>query len=826
MKVDKAIFGQVNLGHGLKCCSSNDKLFNNASHFLDLPDAVPPGVNLSSYISGFALQGYYIIARTFLDKSANRAGMVISYALAVPIDDIQNLENINQLLTLLPDVPVSDHGFCSEYSNIDLTDHSSQQPTALNHNVAELMVSKENGPIIHVGFVGFEELVASVWHTLWPSMRGQFSFRLSLSPKDCMASNIPSLVCIPTSLLSRWQYCSKLINTETTAAPLTSAATALVNGYEKYSDLCRNFEIDLEKPSKISFMVQAFDIYSNNISQLNLVSCLNLVRLIGNLSPANTKGINHKSELVSQLVALVLNTDVNNILRLRNMSEHSFQGLENLWDAVRTRLENCQFSTEDDDIVIQIITNSFKEEKAVDAWRGAVHTAFERIFTVHSSPIYSAIWRWLPSNFEVTDQLLEHVSLTSFFEDRMKSSAPNQISQEVAAVALPFFAKRKFLQLHALVLAQCYPVHEALLVQLKVDRSNSSSKGLAIIVSQSSSDELLAACLSISNERITNLTIEQAVVNPLILKNVNFSSKNSLFIWAKVMERNSSTWKAPQKSQDILFSLLNDLISSGSSTNIALLQLLSTTPLADLCEFPQRSNIWRLLDGNIRSNYLSRTAVGWYDRALQQEFLDLDDELDKVVSQIPALLKRIHQAYTADTTVILEIFKQVKSLTESDFLIWLDGYVDNIEHQTTNNLMIVGKLIQDRCWEASAKLAFDNRHKSLQNVKTILMCCNDLLSLWDRFVMGFQNNDQKWQALTEVMQELYGSGPEDQEIWVRSGGKLGKIPTNKTGSEAWVRVIRKIRSGAKPFPEELLTQVKKDFPKNRQVNILYDLFGD
>lgn len=827
MKVDKAIFGQVNLGHGLKCCSSNAKLFTSASHFLDLPDAVPPGVNLSSYTSGFALQEYYVIARTFLDKNANRAGMVISYALAVSVDEIRYLNDISQLLKLLPDTPASDNGFCNEYSSIDLTDQSSQQNIALNHNVVELLVSKESGPIIHVGFLGFDELVASVWQTLWPSMRSNFSFRLSLSPKDCIAPNIPSLVCIPAPLLSRWQHGSKLINSETKDALLSSAATALVNGHEQYSDLCKNFEIDLEEPSKLDFMVQAFDIYSSDTSQLSLIECLNLVRLIRNLSPISTKGVNHKNKLVSQLVGLVLNSDVNNILRLRNMSEQSFQGLEDLWDAVKIRLENCQFSTEDDDVIIQIISNSFQEEKAVDTWREAVHAAFKHILSVQSSPIYLAIWRWLGSNFKVTEQLLEHVDLTGSFENELKSNVPNQISKELAVVALPFFTKKKFFQLHALVLAQRYPLHEALLMQLKVDRSNYSTEGLAIIVSQSSPDELLTVCLSIDDARITNLTINQAVADPSILKGVSFDSKNSLFIWSKVLAINPDAWNGPQDPQKLLFSLLNEFITSESPTSATFLQMLSTTPLADLCEFSQRSKIWRLLDGDVRSNYLNRTALGWYERALKQCFISLDDELDldKVISQTPDLLNILRQADPNKTSTILKIFIQVKSISEPIFLTWLDAYLNRTCFQTSDD-MVIGQLIQSRGWADSTKLVLSYRQKSPQKVKTILMCCKDLLSFWDKLVTGLHKNDQKWQALTELMQELYGSGPEDQEVWVRSGGKVGKIPTNKTGAEAWVRVIRKIQSGAKPLPKDLLTQVKEDFPDNQKVATLYNLFGN
>ena len=825
MKVDKAIFGEGDRGHGLRCFSSNSEFFKNISQSLDLPDAFPSGTGFSSYVSGFASQGNYVVAKTFLDETASRPGMVISYAIAVSIDDIQHLDNIKLLLNLLPDRPVIDREFCNEHSTIELTNGSFQPIITLNDSVAELLVSKKSGPIINIGLVDFDEQVASIWVKLWPSMRSKFSFRLSLSPKDCIEPNVPSLVCIPASLASRWHGDYKVIDQVALSEPPSLGAQAILTGYEQYSDFCRIFGIKLDTPSMLGLMAQAFDIHSYNEQQLNFDIYLSLVRLIEILSPDRTKGVDQKNILISQLANSVPDAHISKILKLRNMSEQEFPSLENLWNAVSSRLMLFQFSSQDDSIMIEIINKSFDEEKSVDAWRHSVHAAFPEIISTQNSTIYSAIWRWLPFNFEVTEQLLElHAFSVDFLEDRLKSNAPNQISEETAAIALSFFAKKKFFLLHALVLAQIYPVNEALLRQLKADRNSSSTQGLAFIVNQSRPDELLAACLSLNNTLITELTIEQAVANPSILKDVSSDAKDSLFIWAKVMARNLNVWNAPQDPQGILFSLLHTLITSGVSTNMPLLKLLSTTPISDLCDFPQRSIVWDLLEGNSRSNYLNMTAVGWYKRALQQEFLELDSKLDKAVSQTPALLERIHQADLANIRITINIFSQVKSLTESDFLIWLEGYIDNINHQNINNMMVVGQLIQDKRWEDSAKLIFDNRHKSLQNMKKILMCCKELLPLWDKLSMGFSNGSQKWQALTELMHELYPYGPEENEIWVRSGGKPEAMLTTGTGLEKWAHAMRHIKSGSKPYPIKLLDKAKRDFSNNENVNILYKLF--
>ncbi|HHQ4308985.1 TPA: hypothetical protein ACSP7Y_005049, partial [Serratia fonticola] len=79
MKIEKAIFGQVGQGHGLRSYSSNPEFFRKISQWLDLPDVVPAGVDFSPYISGFPFENKYILARSFIDISASRSGMMVVY---------------------------------------------------------------------------------------------------------------------------------------------------------------------------------------------------------------------------------------------------------------------------------------------------------------------------------------------------------------------------------------------------------------------------------------------------------------------------------------------------------------------------------------------------------------------------------------------------------------------------------------------------------------------------------------------------------------------------------------------------------------------------
>jgi hypothetical protein len=108
MKIEQAIYGEVRSGHALRLASTRSQIVDELASRLDLPDTVPPGVNWSPYITGFPYRDRYILARTFADPHATRAGMVISHALIAPLDEIATTANLKSLfenLIVTPEPP-------------------------------------------------------------------------------------------------------------------------------------------------------------------------------------------------------------------------------------------------------------------------------------------------------------------------------------------------------------------------------------------------------------------------------------------------------------------------------------------------------------------------------------------------------------------------------------------------------------------------------------------------------------------------------------------------------------------------------------------------
>ena len=809
IKIEKAIFGQVNQGHGLRYYSSNKEFFNKASPFLDLPDVIPPRVNPFPYLSGFPLENYYVIARTFLDVNASRAGMVIVYALAIPLEEIVYLNEIDQLIDFIPNEPSNESDFLTQTLVFDTSKNINIINRFLNGQLAELLVNRRKGPIVHVGLLDFKESIVSIWRLFWPNMRKNFIFRLSLNPRDCIEPTLPNLVCIPEPLIARWNQDYKRIDQVALIESTSSAAQALCSGYNEYKDFIENFEIEITNPQSLNLLVQAKGKYSSNFNDFS--ECLSLVRFIEVLSPSNTAGYDGKQLLIRQLKNLIKESKIEEILKLRNLRGVSFSNFQVVWKAIAFKIESHQFVANDDYFIINIIKDTFDiENGASDDWKDSVKLGFNLAFNNLEASIFLSTWRWLDLNPHLILHLLGSINISPVIENQLVVHAPRSISKEIEELLIPFLRDHNLLHLHGLIVGGQYSTLDAFRQQLVIDSDLSFTKGLDALTSRAKPSELLQACLAVNDERINGIVINQAAKNPYILEKVSSSSPESLFIWTRVLVVNQDVWNAPYNSQEILFSLLNEYLASGNSVHFELIRLLSNSPLADLCDFPKRHDIWNLEDKTLCDNFLKQTAIGWYSRALESNLIDLDSKLEQSVYEIPSLNERLKRDSLNNVKCILTIFSTINLFSESEFIDWLIFWLDSSSQKIEADMNIIGQFINQNRWDNAATLVFKKSKLSTLNLNPILDSCKGLLSIWDRLTLGNVSENDRWEFFLQLLESLYPKGPDDQDIWSRAGGRTSFLRLLGSGRENWRDAIRKIRNGSKPHPLNLIHEMKSD----------------
>jgi hypothetical protein len=199
MRVEQAVYGQVSeRGHGLRDSSDKSRLAAEIYGRLDLPDGVPGGVQgWSPFVRGFPVADHYVLAKTFLDPSASRGGMVLSHALIVCLDDVCDLGSLAPLFGLLA---TAVNEFPISITTLDLQLAGSHEPHAPDLvGAANALATQLLLPVVSVGVPGFEGLVDALWQNLSPEMRRSFAFRLSFGPTDLVEQPLPTIVPVMNS---------------------------------------------------------------------------------------------------------------------------------------------------------------------------------------------------------------------------------------------------------------------------------------------------------------------------------------------------------------------------------------------------------------------------------------------------------------------------------------------------------------------------------------------------------------------------------------------------------------------------------------------------
>ena len=173
---------------------------------------------------------------------------------------------------------------------------------------------------------------------------------------------------------------------------------------------------------------------------------------------------------------------------------------------------------------------------------------------------------------------------------------------------------------------------------------------------------------------------------------------------------------------------------------------------------------------------------------------------------------------------VLNIFSLITLFSESEFINWFIFWLDSSSRKVVEDMSTIGDLIQRKIWNEAAKVVFDKSKSSSANLNIILSHCKELLLIWDRITLGSVTDEDKWQALLQLLESLYPKGPEEQDIWTRAGGKDYRLWLLGSGSDNWRKALKKIRQGSKPNPSNLINVAQLDFPNNPQISILSRLF--
>lgn len=818
MRVEQAVYGEIpGRGHGLRTASSDAPILAAIASKLDLPDAVPQGILAwSPFVRGFPIDGHYVLARTFLDSTASRGGMVLTHALIISLDDMCEVGNLAALFGgLAPsvtDLPAS-------VTTLELdTSGSSHAPAADLIGTANALTAQGLAPVIRLGIEGFEHLIDSLWRNLWPAIRRTFAFRLSFGPNDVVEQPTPTLVCTPEQLQARWTK-HRIVKLDN-QTPESESAGILCGQRDVRPILALAEDLGLEVHTlrEMSKLERLHTLLSGRESFDDLLIA---IRLADGLSNQPMHGANIKDELIGRFTALTPGVGCKQLLLMKNLALVGFANTHLLWSAVELLVSNLGFSPADDSDLMEIVAASVDERFALPPWRAAVTAGLSTAARRDSPAIYQAIWRWAEHNHAAFAATVGTLPADAAVEQRLAGEVPRKLNVTTSASLLPLLLKKRWLIAYGATLAATRPPLEATGQQIKVDKSPDHRAGLRSALRYASPTQTLECALLHKDSRLVKLCAEQAAVHPHILANIRCNDITEQKVWCAAISKDSSLWNAPCNATSVRDTVLAQL-AEGQPVDIGLLEALAQTPLADLSATAERAGLWPLLPSSQRDHYLQATATGWLELAAKGGgIIPPEAPLERAIIASPSL-QSVLEMSSVTVEARLAIVSALSSFSEEMFITWLNNLLRGVHILSPTASERLGMLLAYRRWDHAAKYLSDQLANHRRDLMLGLRLCADLLSVYTRWKLGISKPSaaDKLKAFEDEACELYPSGPDSGELWSRAGGKNSDLPGRlQDGATRWHSALNSIRYGGHPSRRELLKVMCQDFPLNEKLRL-------
>lgn len=817
MRVEQAIYGEVRGGHALRLASDRSRIPAELASRLDLPDTAPPGVEWSPFVSGFPHGDRYVLARTFADPTASRAGMVLSHAVIAPLGQVTTMADLRPLIALLITAPEPPDAL----QECDVLTSTLAAPTATDLiPAAEALTTRGTGSVVRVGVQGFEDLAVALWFHLWPELRARFAFRLSFGPHDVVDMPQPSLICTPKALAARWTG-HRIIGTSGSAS-VSRAAAILSGGAEAEPILAFAQEIGarLDRFADLPLLERAFELGSSSSPSFD--DCVAVLRLVERLSPDPTMGTAGKAKLIERLVSRVHGAAVAGILLLRNLSTTGLPAASTLWTCLESWAVANKFLPADDPAMLSVIDDALSATAAVEPWRRAIVAGVVAVARSTSSGFSAAFWRWAETRPATLKALADYFPWDGGLEARLSDAVPRKISHDAGEAVKSIALLKGWLRLHGAAAGASLSPSEAVRQQLSVDADPGNLDGLRAALRPATPAQSLAIALDTAEPRILRIAAEEVAREPQLLKDVDFITLPAQQLWAQALAANAEAWRGPIDPQRSFISVVEKLLDGGT-VDQELITVLAKSPLADLSGYARRAEVWPRLADPTRTNLLKATAGGWLHRASTGDVAHAPDpQLEAAILTGDRLDSTLRMLAPTGVSTVARIVSALPGVDEHRFLRWLGDWVVARRLLRSDDAEMLGRLVRDRRWRRAVDELIRLARMGRDDIKPALKVCHDMISIFTRWTLGLSvvSYEEKWTVLEDLAADLYPNGPDYNEIWGRAGGRDADLQSFGSGRSRWRDAIGQMRRGRGPRPAQLLDEMRRDFPHNDQVRYL------
>jgi GTPase-associated protein 1, N-terminal domain type 1/Effector-associated domain 1 len=786
MILDVAGFGEIKGGHALLGSSSNRSIsFSDIVGRSDRPAYGPPGISWNPYISGFPFNSSYILMKTFQDRAATRAGMVFSYALAVDLGEIVNIDDISPILDLLPNSIEKPDAYAPV--QVDLSRQS--LPKRLNRQLAErLVATSTNETIVWLGELGFTDAMVALWSNSWPATRAQLSFRLAFDPQD-LTSDHPTVVLTPSELSSRWAGQS-IVDFSVLQPTIAGAALAGDPDGEPLRALKNSLQAEIKQYRELRHLDKVYQ--SLTRESLTTSEARSVLHIIGALCPDAQKGKAEKASLLEKSARAIRDEQSpSEIWAFRNLKLIAFPDVESLITAITQWATLYLFDGPPTEQWNPLFEITFASESYLSV---PLRRGIQSKLQGNERTLSGLLWSW-SSKFEGhAKSLIEQAILAGWEDCAIATECPSRLDPNVGKELARYLRTENFFLSWIAVLTG-FLEPDAVIEQLLEESATISPTVVKLLLGRIGPVPIILFAIDNPTPEATSLAVQALLAFPNLVNSIQVTSTAALGLVQSAVEAGVNVMgncDGPRMSHQIL-----DFAIAGISIGASLWANVAYSKYVDLFDYTSRQKAWRVLPASVSHRFVEATSERWVSEFLSRRdgTLIIEDDLQDGV----LAAARQRQLGVSD---LLLITGKIAGVTEGIFITWMERAIRDAEINIDESESL-GRILVEKNWKRAASHLFElSEHRPDLNAG--ISECLDLLGRWQRLraiwirkVHRQSNADRTdiWSALEDIGSELYPWGPGDRDIWERAGGDRSAIRVNTNGRDSWRDVLSQGKHG-------------------------------
>lgn len=831
--IHQAFYGENQRSHGCLSSTLNDidlKAF--LTGFTDRPSSIPAGIAIEPYYSGVCFNENYIFTYTVPDIKAPRAGMVFTHVLIAKVADLNLIQDLQLFFkNFITDVPKNKAGLLPIH--ISTQDIRYNKPSltcpSFVQSVSEGLINIEH-PILFCGELSsFVQTVTMIWAGLPLMFRKKVSFTAGFQAINI--DRTKTLIYFQENLAYLLKNTEHITdNDSTSVTPISTISKYILNpgGNSDFDFFLNELNVTVNDWTILQSCVKAYESYLH-FDNLDVDNKKQLLRQIAKVSPNPNEGISLKDKIQTGILENIRSGKDQNLKSLRNLPLSAFRdGEENFGKAIAQSIER-EFKKGNNLNPSQVsgLCALVNEATQKTWWYSTVEQSIIGIFK--DINIYDKIWQVIKYSKETVHPVLKFIPIDKVYESGLISNIPNIDSQPIAIEIAKCIKGRGWNLLHAHILLCYTSIKEAILIQIKLEQlqRNKNLEGTSFLFNKISDNDLLALALDTEEPSIGHEFAKRTLTSPSLLGTLDVTNPKWLKLWNASLAITNDLGHGVKKLQNIIDDIFK-LVAKNIAIPNRIIEMISKSRFADLSNQKNRNNIWSNLSNTYKSVFLNHTAYSILNK-LKNDSLSghesIEPELSDFISSdiFMSSYLSLHKGDIEEVLTVYENFGNLKDTFLADYINYYKGEITSL--QSTR----LGSMIYSRQFNSSAKQVFE-KAKFNNGYHPALAKCKSLVSpgFIDKMFYGHLLNqsiskDDIFLAIFELSTKLYQHGPEDRNIWERSGGDLSKLHNFRSREENWRYAINLLKDGGggkNISARSLIKEMLEDYSNNPQLKEL------